>query len=274
MSFCGLCGASNPAGSTFCGQCGRATDEPFSDPNVRATEPDAMTSVMPTIMPATRATPAPALAAPPPVATAPVAVPPAVVATVSHDPSTQSGRGGVMLALGLLGLVAVGGGIFLLTRSNDSPTSTAGPTSTSIAEVTTIAEGTTTLPSTIPVDPIQAAGDQLRLLVTQDRPTADTLVGSWVVQLSAKRVGLEADGIVYGPVEIVADHSTLRASYGAILVDSGAFQFQSGGSPMIGWFLTIVPEGHATKAEAAQWCTDRSLAANVCLAREFKPPTT
>jgi len=176
-----------------------------------------------------------------------------------------------MAVLALLGLVAVGGGIFLVTSSDDSK-STDAPTST-IAGATTTVGREVTAASTIPVDPVPAATAQLQQLVTQDRSTADTLVGSWIPQLSAKRVGLETDGIVYGPVEIVADHTPLRTTYGAILVDGGAFQFTSGGSPMTGWFLTIVPEKFNSKQEALQWCTDHGLGGNVCLAREFKPPT-
>ena len=73
-------------------------------------------------------------------------------------------------------------------------------------------------------------------------------------------------------IEILADHQTLRSTYGAILVDAGAFQFQSGGSPMTGWFLTIVLQQYDSKEEAQQFCTDNGLGGNVCLAREFKPP--
>jgi hypothetical protein len=169
----------------------------------------------------------------------------------------------------LLGLVAVAAGVFLLTRSDDSSSEGAA---TTIAGTSTATGDTTTTSSTTPIDPTQAASDQLQLLITQDRPTADTLVGNWVVQLSAKRVGLQADGIVYGPIEIAADHTTLRNTYGAILIDAGAFQFQSDGSPMIGWYLTMVPEIFGASADAARWCADRSLAANVCLARLFPQP--
>lgn len=272
MSFCGQCGANVPTGAGFCGECGRRTDEPFVDPNVRAAPSDAMTSVI-SVAPATfQSTPTAAYAP------APVTAP---VATIDYQVSQpdqpgqppSSGRGGLMVVLALLGLAAVAGGIYLVTKSDNS--STEG-LATTIAGATTAVVAGTTPPieaSTIPIDPVQTATEKLQLLIAQDRPTADTLVGSWIPQLSAKRVGLEADGIVYGPVEIVADHTPLRDTYGAILVDGGAFQFQSGGSPMTGWFLTIVPETFASKAEAVQWCTDRSLGSNVCLAREFKPPT-
>ena len=262
MSFCGFCGAGLAPGAKFCGECGRSIDEPFVDPNVRAAPVDAMTAAIPAIV---RATPEPVITPPP------VAVPPAeqitgVVPRIGKD--KQGLPGSATAVIGLLGLIAVGVGIYIVTN-DDTPSKTLTST---IVGATTAGGDTTTAASTIPVDPVQAASDQLQTLVTQDRPTADTLVGSWVVQLSAKKVGLQADGITYGPVEILADHSTLRSTYGAILVDAGAFQFTAGGNPMTGWFLTMVPQQYASKAEALVFCSDHGLGPNLCLARQFKPP--
>ena len=263
MSFCGFCGATLPTGATFCGECGRKTDEPFVDPNVRAAPADAMTAAIPVIVPAT---PDYDLVAAPP---SPTPTPAAEAITGQVPRIAKQGLpAGVTALLGLLGLVAVGVGLYIITK-DDSPSKALG---TTIVGVTPGGTDTTTAASTIPADPVQAASDQLQAFVAQDRPTADTLVGTWVVQLSAKRVGLEADGIVYGPVEILADHATLRSTYGAILVDAGAFQFQSGGSPMTGWFLTIVPHSYASKDEAIVFCSDHGLGSNLCLARQFKPP--
>jgi len=267
MNFCGFCGSKLPPNAKFCGECGRGTSEPFTEPTRSPAEVPAATTVVP------------ATAVPLVIAVTPDA--PAFEAAPTAEPvaSQRSGRGALMALLGVLGLVAVGAGIFLLTRSDDDPT-TAGA-ETTIAGATTVAGDTTpttatadTTATTIPIDPVQAASEQLQLLVTQDRPQVDPLVGNWVVQLSAKRVGLKADGIEYGPVEIVADHTTLRDTYGAVLVDGGAFQFRSGGSPMTGWFLTMGPDIFASSEAATQWCIDRSLAPNVCLARRFPQPNS
>jgi len=280
MSFCGFCGGNIPDGGVFCGQCGRKADEPFvasaSAPSSADTAP--ITTVVPIIAssPPAAYTAAPYTDSPYTTAsyTAPY-TPPYEPPPTQALPPPQGGRGGLMAALAILGVCAVGGGIYLVTKSDDSPTTTAGST---IAGATTIADGGTpidnggTTASTVFVDPEPAAAEQLQQWVAQDRPTADTLVGKWIPQLSAKRVGLEADGIVYGPVDIVADHEPLRATYGAILVDGGAFQFTTSGGPMTGWFLSIVPEPFDSKAEALDWCTDRGLNSNNCLAREFKPP--
>ncbi len=311
MSFCGNCGSTVPTGAAFCAECGRATNEPFADPKVRAVAPDAPTTVLPKIIQATPEDPTP-VAAPysapvaPPITTVPITT---VVAKlpVSNSPASvytspaaqyepyqsqahgsqaynappnqpvgQPGRGGLTIALVLLGICAAGLGIYLVNNSKDSAKDTSGSTivgaTTIVGDTTAGSTSNTTGATTTTIDPAPAAAAQLSAFVAQDRPTADTLVGSWVVQLSAKRVGLQTDGITYGPVEILADHNNLRSTYGAILVDGGAFQFKSGGSPMTGWFLTMVPVVYASKAEALQWCTDHGLGSNVCLARQFKPP--
>ncbi len=289
MSFCGNCGSTVPTGAAFCGECGRATNEPFAASQVRAVAADAMTTVLPKIVPAT---PEPLPIAVPvtsPITTVVGTLPSSSNAATAYtapaaqydaqphasspsQPGPQPGRGGLMIALVLLGICAVGLGIYLVTSKKDAATAT---TSSTIAGATTIVGDSTTATTTattIPVDPALAAAEQLSALVAQDRPTADTLVGSWVVQLSAKRVGLKADGIEYTAVEILADHTTLRTTYGAIIVDGGAFHFQSGGNPMTGWFLTVVPQVYGSKDEALQFCTDQGLGSNLCLAREFKPP--
>ncbi|MCE9621320.1 MAG: hypothetical protein K8R99_03125 [Actinomycetia bacterium] len=273
MNYCGNCGSKLPTGAAFCAECGRATGEPFANASARAVAPDAPTTVLPKIVPATPyTTPPPAQYTAPPAAQYETQYEAQPYVSAPSQQGPQPGRGGLLISLVLLGICAVGLGVYLVTKSNDS--STAGASSTIAGQTTIVGDSTsaTTAASTIPVDPIAAATEQLSALVAQDRPTADTLVGSWVVQLSAKRVGLKADGIEYGPVEILANHEPLRSTYGAILVDGGAFQFQSGGNPMTGWFLTMVPQIYASKDEALQFCKDRGLASNVCLAREFKPP--
>ena len=120
-------------------------------------------------------------------------------------------------------------------------------------------------------DPVAAALTQLSTLVQNDQAAADALQNSFVVQLSAKKIGLVADGVTYGPVEILADHMTRRDTYGAILVDAGRYQFSNQGQPMTGWFLTIVPQTFPSRDAANQWCTDHNLGANDCFGRTFQP---
>ena len=120
-------------------------------------------------------------------------------------------------------------------------------------------------------DPAAAALVQLQARVEEDRAIADSLVDTFVPQLSAKFVGLEVDGVVFGPVEVLADHEALRSTFGAIIVDAGAYQFTTAGAPMTGWFLSVIPQPFATKEEASAWCTDRGMGVDLCFGRSFKP---
>lgn len=243
MGFCGSCGAGIPLGAAFCGQCGRAANAVFANP-------DSPTNQIPiTQGPLTQRTASAADETP----------------SVANVTATRRGGGAVMAIFALIGVGALGAGVYVLTSGDDDNSAGASAADTSI-----VAESSTA--TTIAADPVVAASNQLEQFLTQDRPTADTLVGQWVPQLSAKRVGLETRGVDYGPIEILDDHTRFRTEYGAILVDGGAFQFESGGSPMTGWFLTMVPEPFSNRAGALKWCTDRSLSSGLCLAREFKPP--
>ncbi|MBI4884615.1 MAG: hypothetical protein HY826_11255 [Actinobacteria bacterium] len=257
MRFCAFCGTEIVVGSQFCGQCGRATAVPVDSITARtAVTQGAATTALP-YTPASRSTTPPNVD--------PYAGAPAQQTNSGVDYSgARSGWGGFMGVIALLGVAALAVGLFLLTRTDAKSTTENGSNQSSAPTEST---------TTVPADPVLAATNQLQALVTQDRPTADALVGKWVPQLSAKRVGLKADGIVYSAVEILADHTELRNAHGAILVDGGAFDFRTGGKPMVGWFLTIVSAGFDTKALAQAWCIDRGLPHSRCLAREFKPPT-
>lgn len=210
-----------------------------------------------------------------------------------------------LFVAGVAVVAAVIGGVTLLKNNDDSSASSittlapvdptentptaptavettvvpAAPADTTItpAAVTTIAAPietlapTTTAPVVTTPDPAAEALVQLVARVEEDRALADSLVGTFVPQLSAKFVGLEIDGVVFGPVEVLNDHETLRAAFGAIIVDAGAYQFTTAGGPMTGWFLTIVPTPFATKDEASAWCIDQGLGVDLCFGREFKP---
>lgn len=203
------------------------------------------------------------------------------------DPPGASRRTGLVV-VSLLAVAAITAGIVLLVTRDDA-SSTASATSTTAAETTdTLTPAPTTAspaptpppavteppvteaPSTT-TDPVAAAQAALTELVQTDQATADTLQNQYVPQLSAKRVGLEIDGVTYGPVEILADHTVRRDAYGAILVDAGRYQFENNGQPMAGWYLTIVPITFPTREAATAWCTDRGLGPDQCFGRIFKP---
>ena len=201
-----------------------------------------------------------------------------------------SRRSGTMFVLAILAVAAiVTGVVVLVTRDSGDNTAGSGGATTIPADGTGstdatgpegtggpggMSSGTTIATTTVPpttTDPVAAALTQLSTLVQNDQAAADALQNSFVVQLSAKKIGLVADGVTYGPVEILADHMTRRDTYGAILVDAGRYQFSNQGQPMTGWFLTIVPQTFPSRDAANQWCTDHNLGANDCFGRTFQP---
>ncbi len=204
------------------------------------------------------------------------------------DPPGASRRAGLVV-VSLLAVAAITAGIVLLvTRDDASSTASATSTTAAVAPSSTTATSdpltpapTTISPAPAPpaateaptttTDPVAAAQAALTELVQTDQATADTLQNQYVPQLSAKRVGLEIDGVSYGPVEILADHTVRRDAYGAILVDAGRYQFENNGQPMAGWYLTIVPITFPTREAATAWCTDRGLGPDQCFGRIFKP---
>ncbi len=203
-----------------------------------------------------------------------------------------------MVVLGLLAVAAIAAGVFLLVTRGDDAATGAAPGATATSTTTAagsdgdgVAPGDTTADGDAPgnsqpaptepapaptaapttLSPEAAATAALAAHLSADQATADGLQNTFVPQLSAKKVGLEIDGVTYGPEEILADHEALRAAHNAILVDAGRYQFQHQGGPMTGWYLTIIPISFPTKDAATQWCTDHGLGPDACFGRTFQP---
>jgi hypothetical protein len=161
------------------------------------------------------------------------------------------------LVVGLLALALIAGGLTFLLMRDDGPDTTA--TTAAQLPPTTVATVATTVATT--VVPLEPAA-QLAATRDADRPAVEALVGQWVPQLSAKREGSKADGIVYAAADIVALHARLHAQYGAVLVWSGEYVFEQGDL-----WISIAPKGFATPEEALAWCTAASLDRDNCLAK-------
>jgi hypothetical protein len=143
--------------------------------------------------------------------------------------------------------------------------------------VTNAQATTTTVPT--PSDPEAAAQLQLDQLRQQDRARAGTLVNQWVPQVSAKRVGLVADGITYQPTSILQNHLDRRSRYDAILVSGADFLFMTKDPQtkqpvqMKEWYFTIVPQGFPSEKAANQWCIDNNMPTrHDCFAKFFPGP--
>lgn len=179
------------------------------------------------------------------------------------------------LVVGLvLVLAAAGAGGVLLSRhhAGATPHSAAGGVSSPAPQpvepaVPSVADSAEVTPSsTEPEQPLDstAARTALDHEVAQDRAAAEQLIGTWVPQLSSKRVGLVADGITYGYPEIWANFQELRSEYpDALLIWSGDYvSFK-----LTDFYVTIVPEPYSDGELANQWCDGAGLAPTDCYAK-------
>lgn len=216
--------------------------------------------MVPTVPPTASASPAPAR---PPSAsvTVPTSVSTEMPPLRAARPQTQVNLPALVVALLALALIAGGVG-FLAFRDDGpagSPTTTVGAAPTTTATLTTTtAGGSTPATSVVSADPAQ----QLAATRDADRPAVEALVGRWVPQLSAKRDGTQANGITYGPADIVALHTRLHEQFGALLLWTGEYVFAQGDL-----WVSIVPTGFATAGEALAWCAAVPLDRDNCLAK-------
>ncbi|MDQ3274270.1 MAG: hypothetical protein M3Q39_04365 [Actinomycetota bacterium] len=125
---------------------------------------------------------------------------------------------------------------------------------------------TTTVPrpqQSVPPQPVSAEV-ALQQQVEGDRPQVDALVDSWVPQLSAKAVGLEADGIVYGYGEILHHFNSLRARYPqALLLRSDDYVNYA----LKGYWVTVMPIEFSSGESANSWCDGEGIDPDNCYAK-------
>jgi serine/threonine-protein kinase len=183
----------------------------------------------------------------------------------------------VWWALGFVALALVAGGItYAIVRESDEadlagstdtrvddsevvasqPDSTATGASTGPTSSSSPVASTTT--PTAPPDPLSV----LELTRAGDAAVVESLVGQWVPQVSAKRPGIEDDGIVYQLADIVALHQQLATLHGAVLLFSGDYNYLSGDL-----WVSIVPRGSPTPEGALQFCIDQGIGRDDCFAK-------
>lgn len=255
MIYCTNCGTANEPGAVFCSSCGQAMSAPATEP---APPPP----------------PPPQPSPPPPYAAPPYAAPPAATAappTIAFVPSPPPPRSNTLWwAVGFVALALLAGGITYAVVREDSPTTGAASTTDSRVDDTgappstgasTEPASTTTLASTTtaaPPDPLSV----LEFTRAADAPVVESFVGQWVPQVSAKRPGIEDDGIVYQLTDIVALHQQLVTQHGAVLLFSGDYNYQSGDL-----WVSIVPQGSPTPDGALQFCVDQGIGRDDCFAK-------
>jgi hypothetical protein len=124
----------------------------------------------------------------------------------------------------------------------------------------------TSTTSSAPDEPLDSTSAEaaLRAQVAADRPAVESLVDSWVPQLSAKKPGLVADGITYDHLAIWRNYQSLKSRYpSALLVWSGdftSFKYDN-------FWVTLLPAPHQDGQSANSWCDSENIPVDDCYAK-------
>lgn len=118
---------------------------------------------------------------------------------------------------------------------------------------------------TIPTTRVPTVAD-VQQQVAADRSMAEGLAGSWVPQLSSKRLGLPVHGVTFGYPEILADFQALHARFPhSVLIRSD--DYSSYGQP--GYWVTVLAERYASPDAANAWCDANGIPAEDCYAHRL-----
>lgn len=155
---------------------------------------------------------------------------------------------------------------------------TLAPATTAPAEA--LPTGTTgPAESATPVDREDEALQELERLVAADEERVDSqMLDRWIPQVSSKRLGLEADGIVYDYAAILDHFTGLEESLGDLMIinsaDYPSFELQ-------GWYVGLAAESFGSSDGALGWCASHGMAdRNRCFAKlvsrttPYNPGTT
>jgi hypothetical protein len=156
-------------------------------------------------------------------------------------------------------VVAVG--VWWYFGSDD--TSIAGPVPSTASPAPQASSRSVAAPSSAPLrsDPTSDLGSW----AANDRTRAESLVGSWVPQISAKQQGLVVNGRTYTDQMILEEYLQARQTYDAVLVRSQDYStFQRPG-----FWVVLVPNPSTTAAAANAWCTAQNFGPDDCFAKKI-----
>lgn len=121
-------------------------------------------------------------------------------------------------------------------------------------------------PSDDLVQPTKSPEQQLDAYTEQGTKKAADLEGQWVTQVSAKNVGLKADGKTWSAQDILTEYEANKIKYpGAILIHSGDWASYKDGS----YWVTVVDTGYGDPEQALDQCRSWGLDRNHCIAKRL-----
>ena len=121
-------------------------------------------------------------------------------------------------------------------------------------------------PSDDLVQPTKSPEDQLDAYTEEGTEKAAGLEGEWVTQVSAKNVGLKADGKTWSAQDILNEYEANKVKYpGAILIHSGDWASYKDGS----YWVTVVDTGYSDPEQALDQCRSWGLDRNHCIAKRL-----
>jgi len=116
------------------------------------------------------------------------------------------------------------------------------------------------------VQPSQSPREKLNAYTEEGTERAADLEGQWVTQVSAKNVGLEADGKTWTVEDILNEYEANKVKYpGAILIQSGDWASYQDGS----YWVTVVDTGYSDPEPALDQCRSWGLDRDHCLAKRL-----
>ena len=195
-----------------------------------------------------------------------------------QPPQQRRKRGPWPVVLGILLVLALGGGLgwgaIQLFGSDDDSDATAAPSAPPSAAPTEDPTGGETSDEgadptgeasdgALPDDPAEALRQRIN---TDASAVASDIEGSWVPQLSSKKVGLEAEGRTWDEQAILDEHERLRAEHPRVkLLWSGDYaSFKSKD-----FYVTIVGITFDDPDQALAWCGSHGLDADSCYAKKI-----
>lgn len=121
-------------------------------------------------------------------------------------------------------------------------------------------------PSEPLVQPTASPQEALSTYTKEGTAKADDLEGQWVTQVSAKDIGLEADGKTWAAKDIVDEFEANRVKYpGAILIHSGDWDSYKDDN----YWVTVIDTPYSDPEPALDQCRSWGLDRNHCLAKRL-----